>query len=116
MIRQAPRVRRVPIGGIETGITGTDECIAAVKALDPVGDAAVTEELLARLAKGNYIPTKKRAVYGPALFAEIRRAGWVRPGLECSCPLPSRREELHAGTGRAISSRGPIRYINWYIS
>lgn len=112
MIRQAPRVRRVPIGGIETGITGPDECIAAVKALDPVGDAAVTEELLARLAKGNYFPTNERA----ALLAEIRRAGCVRPGLECSCPFPSRREELRAGTGRAISSGGPIRYINWYIS
>ena len=75
MVSQAPGVRRIPINGIETGLAGLDECIAAVKALNLADDAAVTEELLARLAKGNYIPTKKRAVYGAALLAEYRRAG-----------------------------------------
>jgi hypothetical protein len=28
-----------------------------------------------RLAKGNYIPTKKREAYGAALLGEYRRAG-----------------------------------------
>ncbi len=64
-------MRRVPIDGIATGITGPDECIAAVKVIDLYGDAAVTGELLARLAKGTYIPTKKRT----ALLAEIRQVG-----------------------------------------
>ena len=75
MVSNAPGVRRIPIDGIETGITGLDECIAAVNALGLADDAAVTAELLARLAKGNYIPTKKRAMYGAALLAEYRRAG-----------------------------------------
>lgn len=75
MVSQAPGVRRIPIDGIETGITGLDECIAAVKALDLADGAAVMEELLARLAKGNYIPTRKRAAYGAALLAEFQRAG-----------------------------------------
>jgi hypothetical protein len=75
MVSQAPGVRRIPIDGLETGITGLDECIAAVKALGLADDAAVTEELLVRLAKGNYIPTKKRGAYGVALLEEYRRAG-----------------------------------------
>lgn len=74
-VNQAPGVRRIRNDGIETGITGLDECIATVRALDLADDAAITEELLVRLAKGNYIPTKKRAVYGAALLAEYRRAG-----------------------------------------
>ncbi len=75
MVSQAPGVRKVPIDGIETGITGLDECIAAVKALGLSDDGAVLEELLVRLAKGNYIPTKKREAYGAALLEEYRRAG-----------------------------------------
>lgn len=75
MVSQAPGVRKLAIGGIETGITGLDECIAAVRVLGLADDAAIREELLVRLAKGNYIPTKKREAYGAALLAEYRRAG-----------------------------------------
>lgn len=71
MVNQAPGLRRIR----NDGITGLDECIATVRALDLADDAAITEEPLVRLAKGNYIPTKKRAVYGAALLAEYRRAG-----------------------------------------
>lgn len=74
MVSQAPGVRRIPIDGIETGITGLDEVIATVRALALPDDAAIREELLARLAKGNYIPTKKREAYGAALLTEYRRA------------------------------------------
>ena len=73
MVSQAPGVRKVAIDGMETGITGLDECIAAVKALGLADDAAIREELLVRLAKGNYIPTKKREAYGAALLEEYRR-------------------------------------------
>jgi hypothetical protein len=75
MVSQAPGVRRIPIDGIETGITGLDECIAAVRTLGLSDDSAIREELLARLAKGNYIPTKKREAYGAALLEEYRRTG-----------------------------------------
>jgi hypothetical protein len=75
MVTQAPGVRRIPIDGIETGITGLDECIAAVRALGLSDDGAITEELLSRLAKGNYIPTRKREAYGAAILAEYHRAG-----------------------------------------
>jgi len=75
MVSQAPGVRRIAIDGIETGLTGLDECIAAVKALGLADDGAIREELLVRLAKGNYIPTKKREAYGAALLEEYRRAG-----------------------------------------
>jgi hypothetical protein len=73
MVSQAPGVRKIPIDGIETGITGLDECIAAVRALGIADDAAIRDELLVRLAKANYIPTKKREAYGAALLAEYRR-------------------------------------------
>ena len=46
-----------------------DEAAVDVTAPDSVG------RWLARLAKGNYIPTRKRAAYGTALLAEYRRAG-----------------------------------------
>jgi hypothetical protein len=75
MVSQAPGVRKIPIDGIETGITGLDECIAAVKALGIADDGAIREELLARLARGNYIPTKKREAYGSAILEEYRRSG-----------------------------------------
>jgi len=78
MVTQAPGVRRISIDGIETGITGLDECIASVRALGLADDAAVWEELLVRLAKGNYIPTKKREAYGVSLLEEYRRAGGAR--------------------------------------
>jgi hypothetical protein len=63
------------IDGLETGVTGLDECIAAVRALGLTDEAAIREELLVRLAKGNYIPTKKREAYGAALLREYRRTG-----------------------------------------
>lgn len=74
MVSQAPGVRKILIDGIETGMTGIDECIAAVKALGLSDDAAIREELLTRLAKGNYIPTRKREAYGAALIDEYRRS------------------------------------------
>jgi hypothetical protein len=74
MVSLAPGVRKIPIDGIETGITGLDEVISTVKALALPDDAAIREELLTRLAKGNYIPTRKRDAYGDALLAEYRRA------------------------------------------
>ena len=75
MVGQAPGVRKVVIDGIETGITGLDECIAAVKAMGLADDTAIREALLVRLGKGNYIPTKKREAYGAALLEEYRRTG-----------------------------------------
>lgn len=73
MVSQAPGVRRIPIDGIETGITGLDECIAAVRGLNLDSDEAIARELLARLTKGNYVPTRKRDAYAAALLAEYRR-------------------------------------------
>ena len=75
MVSQAPGVRKLAIDGIETGITGLDECIAAVRCSGSPTTAAIRGGLLVRLAKGNYIPTKKREAYGAALLAEYRRAG-----------------------------------------
>lgn len=73
MVSQAPGVRRIPIDGIETGITGLDECIAAVRGLNLDSDEEIARELLARLTKGNYVPTRKRDAYAAALLAEYRR-------------------------------------------
>jgi len=73
MVSQAPGVRRIPIDGIETGITGLDECIAAVRGLNLDDDEAITRELLARLSKGNYVPTRKRDAYAAALLTEYQR-------------------------------------------
>lgn len=72
MVSQAPGVRQVLIDGKATGITGLDECIALVRELGLNSDAEITDALLSRLSKGNYIPTRKREVYAAALLAEYR--------------------------------------------
>ncbi len=72
MVSQAPGVRQVLIDGKATGITGLDECIAVVRDLELGSDAEIVAELLARLSKGNYIPTRKREAYGSAVLAEYR--------------------------------------------
>ncbi|MEN6342898.1 MAG: NAC family transcription factor [Methanospirillum sp.] len=73
MVTQAPGVRRIPIDGIDTGIAGLDECIAAVKMLGLSDDGAISEELVSRIGKGTYIPTRKREAYAAAFLAEYKR-------------------------------------------
>ncbi|KAF5041076.1 hypothetical protein DSECCO2_526800 [anaerobic digester metagenome] len=72
MVSQAPGVRQVLIDGKPTGITGLDECIAVVRELGLNTDAEIADALLARLSKGNYVPTRKREAYAAALLAEYR--------------------------------------------
>jgi hypothetical protein len=44
-----------------------------VKKLKLADDNAITEELLKRTTALNYVPTRKKEVYGVALLAEYRR-------------------------------------------
>ncbi len=60
--------KRIPINGIEVGIDKLDQIIAEVKTLNLLDDHAITEELLRRTKRYNYIPSKKTKEYGAALL------------------------------------------------
>ena len=67
------KTKKVLIDGKETGIDQLDWILAEVKKLKLADDNAITEELLKRTMALNYVPTKKKEVYGVALLAEYRK-------------------------------------------
>jgi hypothetical protein len=67
------KTKKVLIDGKETGIDQLDWILAEVKKLKLADDNVITEELLKRTMALNYVPTKKKEVYGVALLAEYKR-------------------------------------------
>ena len=67
------KTKKVLIDGKETGIDQLDWILAEVKKLKLADDNVITEELLNRAMALNYVPTKKKEVYGVALLAEYKR-------------------------------------------
>jgi len=68
------KTKKVLIDGKETGIDQLDWILAEVKKLKLADDNAITEELMKRTMALNYVPTKKKEVYGVALLAEYKKS------------------------------------------
>jgi hypothetical protein len=67
--------RQLLVEGKETGIDQLDWIIEEVRKLRLSDDTVITEELLKRTRKLNYVPTKKTQVYGEALLKEYKKPG-----------------------------------------
>jgi hypothetical protein len=67
------KTKKILIDGKETGIDQLEWFLDEVKKLKLADDNAITEELLKRTTALNYVPTRKKEVYGVALLAEYRR-------------------------------------------
>jgi len=67
------KTKKILIDGKETGIDQLEWILDEVKKLKLADDNAITEELLKRTMALNYVPTRKKEVYGVALLAEYRR-------------------------------------------
>jgi len=67
------KTKMVLVDGKETGIDQLDWILAEVRKLRLSNDTAVTEELLKRTQALNYVPTKKKDVYGAALLEEYKK-------------------------------------------
>ena len=65
--------KRVLIDGKDTGIDHLDWIFEEVKKLKIANDAALTDEIMKRVKKFNYVPTKKDGVYAAALLAEFKK-------------------------------------------
>lgn len=72
MVPGGDNIKKIDIDGIITGINMLSQIIQDVRKDPPATDAAVTEELLKRTEKFNYIPSKKRESYGRALLREYK--------------------------------------------
>jgi len=67
------KTKMILVDGKETGIDQLDWILAEVKKLELSDNAAITEELLKRTMALNYVPTKKKELYGAALLEEYRK-------------------------------------------
>jgi hypothetical protein len=65
--------KRVLIDGKETGIDHLDWIFDEVKKLNLSDDAVLTDEIMKRVKKFNYMPTKKAGEYAVALLAEYKK-------------------------------------------
>ena len=65
---------RISVGGLSVGVRGLKAAIEAVKPLRGRGDEEVTQALLSRLAKSNYIPPSAEADYKRAFLREFKKA------------------------------------------
>ena len=65
--------KRIMIDGKETGIDHLDFILDNVRELHLSRDSEIAEEILKRVNKFNYVPTKKEAEYSRALLEEYRR-------------------------------------------
>ena len=65
--------KRVLIDGKETGIDHLDWILEDVKKLNLDGDAELSAEILKRVQKFNYVPSRKTEEYAAGLLAEYRR-------------------------------------------
>ncbi|UUX93617.1 NAC family transcription factor [Methanoplanus endosymbiosus] len=72
MVPEGDNIKKIDIDGIITGINMLSRIIQDVKKDPPGTDAGITEELLKRTEKLNYIPSKKRESYGRALLSEYK--------------------------------------------
>ncbi|KQM11699.1 hypothetical protein AOA80_06600 [Methanomassiliicoccales archaeon RumEn M1] len=69
------KVKQIEINGKLIGIDGLDEAIAEVRGMGLTDDATITEELLKRVKRSNYVPTGRVKDYGEALLKEFKKAG-----------------------------------------
>ena len=68
-------IRQILVDGKATGIDQLDWILAEVRKLNRSDDTIITEELLKRTMKLNYVPTKKTKEYGSALLLEYKKTG-----------------------------------------
>ena len=66
-------IRQILVDGKTTGIDKLDWILEEVRKLNLSDDTAITEELLKRTMKLNYVPTKKKKEYGEALLLEYKK-------------------------------------------
>ncbi|MTI83799.1 MAG: hypothetical protein FH756_07810 [Firmicutes bacterium] len=71
---KAPRVFQIQVGDGPVGITGLDRAISEVKAMEPLSEEKVKEELFKKIKAHNYIPDSAREKYCVALFREYQKA------------------------------------------
>lgn len=73
-------IRRIKVAGQQVGLRGLDEALAELApAYSPEREAELTDQLLARVAKTNYIPDPARQAYGQALRDLLRQAAGLAP-------------------------------------
>ncbi|MCX6691145.1 MAG: NAC family transcription factor [Methanoregula sp.] len=67
------KTKMILVDGKETGIDQMDWILSEVKKLKLSDDATIMDELLKRTQALNYVPTKKKEVYGVALLEEYKK-------------------------------------------
>jgi len=67
------KTKCISVDGKDIGIDRLDDILAEVRALELPDDRAITEELLRRAMRFNYIPTSRSKAYGEALLKEYSR-------------------------------------------
>ncbi len=65
--------KRIPIDGKDTGIDRLDWIFSEVAKLGLSDDTEISAELLKRVQKFNYVPTKKSAEYAEGLLAAFKK-------------------------------------------
>jgi hypothetical protein len=66
------KIRKIPIDGKETGIDRLDWILQDVAALGLTDEERITDEIVKRVRKFNFIPSRKEARYREALLREYR--------------------------------------------
>jgi hypothetical protein len=66
-------IKQILVDGKATGIDKLDWILAEVRRLSLTDDTTITDELLKRTMKLNYVPTKKAKEYGEALLLEYKK-------------------------------------------
>ena len=76
------KIKKILIDGKETGIDRIDWILLDVLALGLRDEEQITDEIMKRVRKFNFIPSRKEAEYRVALLREYRMlaASGVRPG------------------------------------
>ncbi|WP_066640140.1 hypothetical protein [Desulfolucanica intricata] len=70
---EAPRVKKIPVGGAMVGLVGIDQCLVEVKELGLTDESQIAEELIERVKKKNYIPCSTKGEYAEALLVEYKK-------------------------------------------
>jgi len=78
------KITQIRIHGSQVGLSGLEEAFQEVAASAETSLEALQEELLARVAKHNYIPRKARETYKAALWREFQRFQGEEPPPEVS--------------------------------
>jgi hypothetical protein len=66
------KIKKIPIDGKETGIDRLDWILLDVAALNLTDEEQITDEIVKRVRKFNFIPSRKEAEYRKALLREYR--------------------------------------------